>query len=122
VERSRAEGVRGAAGDRPADLLERDFAAAAPNERWVADITYMPTAAGWVYTAFVLDLFSRAIVGWQVADHLQAFYNLGKAQADVGRHKQARHSWTQALAIFHNLHTDRETEVRARLDKSAVSS
>jgi putative transposase len=64
--------VPGTAGDRPADLLERDFAAAAPNERWVADITYVPTAAGWVYTAFVCDLFSRAIVGWQVADHLQA--------------------------------------------------
>jgi putative transposase len=64
--------VPGTAGDRPADLLERDFAAAAPNERWVADITYVPAAAGWVYTAFVCDLFSRAIVGWQVADHLQA--------------------------------------------------
>jgi putative transposase len=39
---------------------------------WVADITYVPTAAGWVYTAFVLDLFSRRIVGCQVADHLRA--------------------------------------------------
>ena len=57
---------------RPADLLERDFTAPAPNRRWVADITYVPTACGFVYTAFVTDLFSRKIVGWQVADHLRA--------------------------------------------------
>jgi putative transposase len=56
----------------PADLLERDFTAPAPNRRWVADITYVPTACGFVYTAFVTDLFSRKIVGWQVADHLRA--------------------------------------------------
>ena len=60
------------AGQRPADLLERDFTAAAPNRRWVADITYVPAACGFVYTAFVTDLFSRKIVGWQVADHLRA--------------------------------------------------
>jgi putative transposase len=60
------------AGERPADLLERDFTAPAPNRRWVADITYVPAACGFVYTAFVTDLFSRKIVGWQVADHLRA--------------------------------------------------
>ena len=59
-------------GQRPADLLERDFTAPAPNRRWVADITYVPTACGFAYTAFVTDLFSRKIVGWQVADHLRA--------------------------------------------------
>jgi putative transposase len=59
-------------GQRPADLLERDFTAPAPNRRWVADITYVPTACGFAYTAFVTDLFSRKIVGRQVADHLQA--------------------------------------------------
>ncbi|WP_301178318.1 IS3 family transposase, partial [Actinomadura geliboluensis] len=58
--------------ERPGDLLERDFTADAPNRRWVADITYVDTAAGWVYAAFVQDLFSRAIVGWQVSDHLGA--------------------------------------------------
>jgi putative transposase len=61
-----------AGADRPGDLLERDFTADAPDRRWVADITYVDTAAGWVYAAFVQDLFSRAIVGWQVADHLGA--------------------------------------------------
>jgi putative transposase len=58
--------------ERPGDLLERDFTADAPDRSWVADITYVETAAGWAYTAFVQDLFSRAIVGWQVADHLGA--------------------------------------------------
>ncbi|MFV2180018.1 IS3 family transposase, partial [Actinomadura sp. LOL_016] len=61
-----------AAADRPGDLLERDFTTGAPDRAWVADITYVGTAAGWVYTAFVLDLFSRRIVGWQVTDHLGA--------------------------------------------------
>jgi putative transposase len=64
--------VPDAGGQRPADLLERDFTAPAPNRRWVADITYVPTACGFAYTAFVTDLFSRKIVGWQVADHLRA--------------------------------------------------
>jgi putative transposase len=64
--------VPGAAGERPADLLERDFTAPAPNRRWVADITYVDTACGFAYTSFVTDLFSRKIVGWQVADHLRA--------------------------------------------------
>ena len=65
--------VPGPAGqERPSDLLERDFTAAAPNRRWVADITYVETAAGFVYAAFILDLFSRMIVGWQVSDTLRA--------------------------------------------------
>ena len=46
--------------DRPSDLLDRCFDAAAPNRRWVADITYVQTFSGWVYTAFVMDLFARA--------------------------------------------------------------
>lgn len=57
---------------RPSDLLERCFDAPAPNRRWVADITYVPTLSGWVYTAFVMDLFARRIVGWQVADNLRS--------------------------------------------------
>ena len=64
--------VPDAGGGRPADLLARDFTAPAPNRRWVADITYVDTACGFSYTAFVTDLFSRKIVGWQVADHLRA--------------------------------------------------
>ena len=58
--------------ERPSDLVGRDFTAPAPNRRWVADITYVETAAGFVYAAFILDLFSRMITGWQVSDNLRA--------------------------------------------------
>jgi putative transposase len=51
--------------DRPTDLVERDFTAAAPNRLWVADFTYVATWSGVVYVAFVIDAFSRRIVGWK---------------------------------------------------------
>ena len=54
------------------NLLERDFAAAAPNVKWAADITYVPTGEGWLYLAAVIDLCSRRVVGWAMADHLRA--------------------------------------------------
>lgn len=53
------------------DLVERDFTAAAVNELWVADLTYVPTAAGFLYLSVVLDAFSRRIVGWAMANHLR---------------------------------------------------
>ena len=56
---------------RPApDLAERNFAAAAPNKLWVADITYIPTWTGFLYLAVVLDAFSRRIVGWAMETSL----------------------------------------------------
>ena len=51
--------------------LNRDFAAGASNRKWLADITYIPTAEGWLYLAAVLDCFSRRIVGWSMAEHLE---------------------------------------------------
>ncbi len=56
---------------RPADLVDRDFSPAAPNTLWVADITYVRTWSGFVYAAFVIDVYSRMIVGWQLATHLR---------------------------------------------------
>ena len=57
---------------RPApDLVDRDFSADGPDQLWVADITYVPTWAGWVYLAVVLDAWSRRIVvGWAMAPHM----------------------------------------------------
>jgi putative transposase len=52
------------------NTLDRDFAAPAPNRKWVTDITYLPTAGGWVYLAVVLDLFSRKVVGWAMSASL----------------------------------------------------
>ena len=58
---------------RPApDLVERQFMATAPNQLWVADITYVPTWAGFLYLAVVLDVYSRRIVGWAMDTHLKA--------------------------------------------------
>jgi putative transposase len=56
---------------RPADLVDRDFHAAAPNRLWVADLTYVKTHSGWVYAAFIIDVFSRMIVGWQASRSLR---------------------------------------------------
>ena len=57
---------------RPApDLVDRKFAAAGPNVLWVADITYVPTWAGFLYLAVVLDVWSRKVVGWAMATHLR---------------------------------------------------
>jgi transposase InsO family protein len=50
------------------NLLDRQFEANAPNRKWVADITYIPTDQGWLYLAVVLDLFSRRVIGWSMAD------------------------------------------------------
>jgi len=52
------------------NILSQDFDAEAPNQKWVADITYLPTATGWVYLAVVLDLYSRKVVGWEMSDRL----------------------------------------------------
>ena len=71
--------------ERPSDLLERDFTADAPNQRWVADITYVETVRGFVYTAFIMDLFSRKIVGWQVGDTLRAELALDALEMAIWR-------------------------------------
>ena len=72
---SRRRGPRTTHRDSPArpapDLVERRFEAEAPNRLWVADITYVPTLAGFLYLAIVLDVFSRRVVGWAMAEHLR---------------------------------------------------
>jgi putative transposase len=57
--------------NRPADLVERDFTATAPNRLWVADFTYVATWSGVVYVAFVIDAFSRRIVGWKADTNMR---------------------------------------------------
>ena len=57
---------------RPADLVERDFTATRPNQLWVADLTYVATWRGFVYVAFVIDVFSRMVVGWRVSNSLRS--------------------------------------------------
>jgi putative transposase len=57
---------------RPADLVERQFSADEPNRLWVADLTYVKTYAGWVYAAFIIDVFARMVVGWQISESLRS--------------------------------------------------
>jgi putative transposase len=57
---------------RPADLVDRQFTADRPNRLWVADLTYVRTHTGWVYVAFVIDVYSRFIVGWQTSTSLRS--------------------------------------------------
>ena len=54
------------------NLLERNFTAATPNQVWTSDITYVPTAEGWLYLAVIIDLFSRQVVGWSMQPHMKA--------------------------------------------------
>jgi putative transposase len=73
---------------RPADLVDRDFTATAPNRLWVADLTYVRTWSGFVYVAFITDVFSRRIVGWQASRSLKtdlALHALEQAVWDRAR-------------------------------------
>ena len=85
---------------RPADLVNRDFTAPAPNRLWVADLTYVATWAGFCYAAFIIDAYSRAIVGWRVATTLRATLALdalemaiwARQDADAGLDDLVHHS------------------------------
>ena len=70
-----------------ADLVQRQFAADAPNRIWVADITYIPTWAGFLYLAVVLDAFSRRIVGWAMAEHLRTELVLPALDMAIGQRR-----------------------------------
>ena len=65
------------------NLMDRNFEATAPDQKWVADITYIPTLEGWLYLAVVMDLFSRRIVGWSTSDSLRARLVLDAMQMAV---------------------------------------
>ncbi len=64
--------IAGDAADRPRDLVDRKFTAPAPNRLWVADLTYVRTWSGFVYVAFITDVYSRMIVGWQASRSLRS--------------------------------------------------
>jgi putative transposase len=74
---------------RPADLVERRFAAEAPNRLWVADLTYVKTHAGWVYVAFIIDVFSRFVVGWQASRSLRTDLALDALEMAIWNRRDA---------------------------------
>ena len=112
----RAEGLRGiprektrrttfgegAETERPEDLVKRKFIATGPNQLWVADLTYVRTHAGWTYVAFVLDVFSRMVVGWQVSTSLRTDLALDALDMGLWARGRAGHDLT---GLVH--HSDR---------------
>jgi transposase InsO family protein len=86
---------------RPPDLVERNFRASRPNELWVADFTYVATWAGFVYVAFVIDVFSRAIVGWRASRSMRSDLPLDALE-------QALHARPVTSRLVH--HSDRGTQ------------
>ena len=87
--------------ERPADLVNRQFTATRPNQLWVADITFVATWAGFVYVAFVIDVYARRIVGWRVANSLRTDLVLDALE-------QALWSRTGTEGLVH--HTDRGSQ------------
>jgi putative transposase len=69
------------------DLVERRFSAEAPDRIWVADITYVPTAEGWLHLAAVMDLHSRAVVGWAMASHLRTDLVIDALEMAIARRR-----------------------------------
>jgi len=86
---------------RPPDLVARQFKATRPNQLWVADITYVATWLGFAYVAFVIDVFSRRIVGWRVSSSL-------KSDLALDALEQALHARPDADGVVH--HSDRGTQ------------
>jgi transposase InsO family protein len=84
--------------NRPMDLVGRDFTAQRPNQLWVADLTYVATWAGFVYVAFITDVFSRKIVGWRVSNSLRSDLALDALE-------QALHARPDLDGLVH--HSDR---------------
>ena len=90
---------------RPADLVERNFSAARPNQLWVADLTYVATWSGFVYVALVIDAFSRYLVGWQASRSLRTDLALDALEMAIWR-RQA-----QLQGLVH--HSDRGSQYLA---------
>jgi putative transposase len=103
---SRAKGPRttipGTGPDTRPDLVERAFTATAPDELWVADITYCRTFAGWVYAAFVVDVYSRRIVGWQLSKNLRTDLALDALEMGLWARQ---HAGRDTIGLIH--HSDK---------------
>jgi putative transposase len=102
---------------RPADLVQRDFTAQRPNQLWVADLTYVATWQGFVYVAFITDVFSRKIVGWRVSNSLRSDLALDALE-------QALHARPDRNGLVH--HSDRGVQYLSirytdRLDEMGIA-
>jgi len=101
--------------DRPRDLVDRQFEATRPNQLWVSDFTYVATWAGFVYVAFVIDVFSRRIVGWRVSDSMRTDFVLDALEQAIaerggGRSAALIHHSDQGVQYLSMRYTDRLAE------------
>jgi putative transposase len=94
------------------NLLNRDFTASAPNQKWLADITYLPTQEGWSYLAVVLDLFSRRVVGWAMRATLER-------EVVISALKQALQQRRPVQDLLH--HSDRGSQYASREYQQALA-
>jgi putative transposase len=92
---TRAKGPRttvpGGAPDTRPDLVDRAFTATGPDQLWVADITYCRTFSGWAYAAFVIDVYSRRVVGWQLSKSLRTDLALDALEMGIWTRRRAGH-------------------------------
>jgi transposase InsO family protein len=79
------------------NILARNFKANEPDQAWVADITYISTTEGWLYLAVIIDLFSRKVVGWSMAEHMGVELVLNALKAALGQRKPA-----ESGLLFHS--------------------
>ena len=93
--------------------MERQFKVSAPNKVWAGDITYLPTAAGWVYLAVILDLYSRKVVGWAMADHMRTTLCLEALRKALATREPAE-------GLVH--HTDRGSQYASRDYRQALEA
>ena len=91
--------------DRPQDLVDRDFTVPAPNRLWLADLTYVLTRSGWVYAAFVIDAYSRRVLGWQASTSLRTGLALDALEMAIHTRQRTGHGVEQ---VVH--HSDRGTQ------------
>lgn len=95
------------------NVLDRNFASLAPNEKWLADITYIPTDEGWLYLAAILDLFSRKVVGWAMRDHMRTELTMTALMMAVQRQRPKP-------GLIH--HSDRGSQYAAGDYQSALAA
>ena len=88
--------------DRAPDLVERDFVAAAPNRCWVADFTYVKTHSGVVYVAFVVDTFSRRIMGWSAATVKETVFVLDALEMALWQRDREQHPVIAGELVHHS--------------------
>ncbi|MGP5135371.1 IS3 family transposase, partial [Psychrobacter cibarius] len=95
------------------DLVNRNFSAHRPNQLWVADFTYIKTTSGWVYTAFIIDVFARAIVGWKVSNRMNidmVMAALNQAITDRNNPKEVIHHSDRGVQYLSIRYTSRMTD------------